>query len=213
MNDPDLSTKLKLMGVDVASFGDYFADSRMGDTPLAKSLKSASAGVGPTSAATATQGVDKTSDNADKATVKGAEAKERAAKVWETTGIEQATNLVDLGSTVSLKKPNGEDNGAAAGSAGIDQGHGHKKRDNSNEPVKCLTYHDPFSSTYKKYIFTADGQYLLGGMMIGETGDFTKMVSIVKKKVCSFKHHTDIPFKNLPVYQEYLVFLFRKSWR
>lgn len=29
MNDPDLSTKLKLMGVDVASFGDYFADERM----------------------------------------------------------------------------------------------------------------------------------------------------------------------------------------
>ncbi len=28
MNDPDLSTKLKLMGVDVASFGDFFADKR-----------------------------------------------------------------------------------------------------------------------------------------------------------------------------------------
>jgi len=29
MNSPDLSTKLKLMGVDVASFGDYFAHERM----------------------------------------------------------------------------------------------------------------------------------------------------------------------------------------
>jgi hypothetical protein len=28
MNTPDLSTRLKLMGVDVASFGDYFADVR-----------------------------------------------------------------------------------------------------------------------------------------------------------------------------------------
>ncbi len=28
--------------------------------------------------------------------------------------------------------------------------------------VKALTYHrDPFSDVYKKYIFTADGKYLL----------------------------------------------------
>lgn len=184
MNDPDLSTKLKLMGVDVASFGDYFADSRIGDTPIAKSLKNASAGLGPTSAATATEGVDKTSDNADKATIKGAESKERGYKVWETTGIQQATNLVDLGSAVSLKKPDDNDSRASAESVGRGPGPGHKKRNTDNVPIKCLTYHDPFSSTYKKYIFTADGQYLVGGMMIGDTGDFTKMVSIVKKKVC-----------------------------
>lgn len=29
MNNPDLSTKLKLMGVDVASFGDFFADQSL----------------------------------------------------------------------------------------------------------------------------------------------------------------------------------------
>ena len=56
-------------------------------------------------------------------------------------------------------------------------------RDNRNDPVKCLTYHDPFSATYKKYIFTADGQYLLGGIMIGDVGSFTKLVAITKKKV------------------------------
>ena len=36
--------------------------------------------------------------------------------------------------------------------------------------------------SYKKYIFTADGSQLLGGIMIGDTGAFTKMVSLIKKK-------------------------------
>ena len=61
----------------------------------------------------------------------------------------------------------------------------HKKVDLSDAPVKFLTYHDPFSATYKKYIFTEDGQYLIGGMMIGDVGDFTKLVAITKKKVSS----------------------------
>jgi hypothetical protein len=34
-----------------------------------------------------------------------------------------------------------------------------------------------------RYIFTADGKYLLGGMMIGDTSDYIKLVAIVKKKV------------------------------
>jgi len=54
----------------------------------------------------------------------------------------------------------------------------------TDESIKCLIYNDPFSSTYKKYIFTADGRYLLGGMMIGDVNDFVKLVAIVKKKVC-----------------------------
>jgi nitrite reductase (NAD(P)H) len=108
MNSPDLSTRLKLMGVDVASFGDHFADVRDPPTPVA----SVKAGEGEVEI-----------------------AKERPSK--------------------------------------------HRKIDG---PVKCLTYHDPFSATYKKYIFTEDGQYLLGGMMIGDVGDFTKLVAITKKK-------------------------------
>lgn len=120
MNDPDLSTKLKLMGVDVASFGDFFADERM------------------TKAAIAAE-----------STVNGV-----------TTTTTGPINGVAINSSKPSKKP----------------------RDTRNDPIKCLTYHDPFSSTYKKYIFTADGQYLLGGIMIGDTGSFTKMVSIVKKK-------------------------------
>jgi len=49
--------------------------------------------------------------------------------------------------------------------------------------VKCLTYHDPFSATYKKYIFTHDGSRILGGMMIGDVGSFTKLVAMTKSKV------------------------------
>jgi nitrite reductase (NAD(P)H) len=106
MNSPDLSTRLKLMGVDVASFGDYFADLRAPDLP-------------PTSP----------------------------------------------GQVALAPKPSQSQLRLAYGGE-----------------VKCLTYHDPFASTYKKYIFSADGRHLLGGMMIGDVGDYTKLVAICKKK-------------------------------
>jgi nitrite reductase (NAD(P)H) len=47
-------------------------------------------------------------------------------------------------------------------------------------PVKALTYKDPFKQVYKKYLFTLDGKYLLGGMMIGDTKDYVKLVPMVK---------------------------------
>jgi nitrite reductase (NAD(P)H) len=50
-------------------------------------------------------------------------------------------------------------------------------------PIETLTYRDPFAGVYKKYIFSADGKYLLGGMMVGDTSDYVKMVALVKKKV------------------------------
>ncbi|KAK4044210.1 hypothetical protein C8A01DRAFT_12283 [Parachaetomium inaequale] len=102
---PDLSTKLKLLGVEVASFGDYFADIE-----------------GP---------------------------KFLPAK-WK-----------------KANKVNGV-NGAEA--------------DVSSTPVKALTYRDPFQNVYKKYIFTTDGKYLLGGMMIGDTSDYVKLVPLVKNQ-------------------------------
>lgn len=34
----------------------------------------------------------------------------------------------------------------------------------------------------RRYIFSADGKYLLGGMMVGDTSDYVKLVSLVKKK-------------------------------
>ncbi|ETS74297.1 Nitrite reductase [Pestalotiopsis fici W106-1] len=48
--------------------------------------------------------------------------------------------------------------------------------------LPALTYKDPFQAVYKKYIFTADGKYLLGGMMIGDTSDYIKLVPMVKNQ-------------------------------
>ncbi|KAK8116131.1 nitrite reductase [Apiospora sp. TS-2023a] len=105
---PDLSTKLKLLGVDVASFGDFFAD-RDGPSYL------------PARAA-------------------------RRKSTAQATANKSATN--------GTPKP----------------------------AVKALTYKDPFQHIYKKYLFTEDGKYLLGGMMIGDTSDYIKLVPIVKNQ-------------------------------
>lgn len=90
---PDLSTKLKLLGVDVASFGDFFAD-RDGPSYL-------------------------------------------PARRGRMNGL-------------------------------------------SSPAVKALTYKDSLQGVYKKYLFTADGKYLVGGMMVGDTSDYIKLVPMVK---------------------------------
>ena len=110
---PDLSTKLKLLGVEVASFGDFFADR---DGP--KELPAR--GHAPKKQANGTPGV-----------------------------VEQVKSITN-------------------GPVPI--------------PVKALTYKDPFQSVYKKYLFTLDGKYLLGGMMIGDTKDYVKLVPMVKNQ-------------------------------
>uniref|UniRef100_A0A090CR14 Nitrite reductase [NAD(P)H] n=2 Tax=Podospora anserina (strain S / ATCC MYA-4624 / DSM 980 / FGSC 10383) TaxID=515849 RepID=A0A090CR14_PODAN len=104
---PDLSTKLKLLGVEVASFGDFFADR---DGPKYLPAKAKKKPASPLS----------------------------AVKVL-TNGAPPA-------------------------------------------PVKALTYKDPFLNIYKKYIFSVDGKYLLGGMMIGDTSDYVKLVPLVKNQ-------------------------------
>ena len=108
---PDLSTKLKLLGVEVASFGDFFADR---DGPKELPVK--------------THGAKK-------------EVKEGAE--------ERVKNITD-----GPPPP----------------------------PVKALTYKDPFQAVYKKYLFTLDGKHLLGGMMIGDTKDYVKLVPMVKNQ-------------------------------
>lgn len=114
MNTPDLSTRLKLMGVDVASFGDHFADMRV------------------------------------------------KPKIFAAPALGEVS--------ITNEKPS---------------------RSNLDAEVKSLTYHDPFSATYKKYIFSQDGQHLLGGMMIGDVADFTKLVAITKKKVSRMLDEAD----------------------
>ncbi len=96
---PDLSTKLKLLGVDVASYGDFFADR---DGP--KNL--------PT-------------------------------------------------------KRHGKKEGSG---------------ESTDRDIKALVYRDPFQHVYKKYLFTADGKHLIGGMMIGDTSDYVKLVPMVKSQ-------------------------------
>ncbi|KAK0540952.1 hypothetical protein OC835_000379 [Tilletia horrida] len=102
MVSPDLSTKLKLMGVDVASFGSFFADKGK--------------------------------------FTRAVPGQARAAK---------------------------------------------KAADDKAPPpppeIKALTYRDPFSDVYKKYLFTADGKYLVGGMMVGDCSDYVKLVGMVNK--------------------------------
>ncbi|CAO1635540.1 unnamed protein product [Parajaminaea phylloscopi] len=105
---PDMSTKLKLMGVDVASFGDFFADQGKLTRPLPGSK--------PRRGAPSSDVHDET------------------------------------------------------------------------PKVKSLTYRDPFDDHYKKYIFTADGKYLIGGMMVGDVKDYVKLVGI-----CSKQKQLDVP--------------------
>ncbi|KDR71728.1 hypothetical protein GALMADRAFT_253448 [Galerina marginata CBS 339.88] len=136
MNSPDLSTKLKLMGVDVASFGDFFADKRL--------------------------------------SVKAQAASQLANNQVPSKQTEIAQVAIEITSHTPPNLSEAQQNSMNAAP---------KKRGRSaDEPIKCLVYNDPFSSTYKKYIFTADGKHLLGGMMIGDVGDFVKLVAMVKKK-------------------------------
>ena len=107
---PDLSTKLKLLGVEVASFGDFFADR------------------------------DGPKEMPGRAHKRGSKDEEKNSKVESMTS--------------GLPPP----------------------------PVKALTYKDPFEAVYKKYLFTLDGKYLLGGMMIGDTKDYVKLVPMVKNQ-------------------------------
>jgi len=130
------------MGVNVASFGDYFADKRL-------SVKSRPAEL-----------VDD-------------------RNVLPSKKIEPATPVIEI--SVQEIPPVSESKTPAAHPIIFN-----KRARSADEPIKCLVYNDPFSSTYKKYIFTADGKYLLGGMMIGDVGDFVKLVAIVKKKVFPF---------------------------
>ncbi|GAA98797.1 uncharacterized protein L969DRAFT_50632 [Mixia osmundae IAM 14324] len=187
MNDPDLSTKLKLMGVDVASFGDFFADQ----SPYEKQLQ-----------------------KVDQARHQSQEAQEAAKPNGDgkkaMNGESHATVTVELDEDKKTQngtlqqpmdkqnKPSGTslDNPPEDGSKGDNQtaekpdsktvslpkvSHSSKSA-RKDEPIKCLTYKDPFGSIYKKYIFSADGKYLLGGMMIGDVSDYVKLVSIVKKR-------------------------------
>ncbi|KAF9919987.1 hypothetical protein FBU30_010292 [Linnemannia zychae] len=52
----------------------------------------------------------------------------------------------------------------------------------SSENTRELLYRDPFDAVYKKYIFSKDGKHLLGGMMVGDTTDYGKLLGMSKSK-------------------------------
>ncbi|EAU81298.2 nitrite reductase [Coprinopsis cinerea okayama7 len=144
MNAPDLSTKLKfnfrLMGIDVASFGDFFADKRL---PKGR-----------------TQDVTQLAKS-----VTNGHANGKVAKV-EIEFEEEPKQNGNSAGPLPTPKPSPSK----------------RRKRGQDEPINCLVYKDPFTATYKKYIFTEDGKYLLGGMMVGDVSDFVKLVAIVKKK-------------------------------
>lgn len=128
------------MGVDVASFGDFFADKKL-------SGRSKPTAVLP---------------SFDPSTSK---------PIPDKPAVEVA---------IENSKPPAPASAVVTSKPSVENGRRGRKQD---APIKCLVYNDPFSSTYKKYIFSADGKHLLGGMMIGDVGDYVKLVAIVKKKV------------------------------
>lgn len=46
--------------------------------------------------------------------------------------------------------------------------------------AKSLTFEDPIDGVYKKLLVTSDGRHLLGGMLVGDAADFTRLLSICK---------------------------------
>lgn len=138
------------MGVDVASFGDFFADRNA-----------------------ATKVIKTETTNLAAPTIVPEDAQGPLLEIK----LEGANDKPNGSSRVSLPQS------SLMAPTSAENRNSRRRSDIKDAPVKCLVYNDPFSATYKKYIFTADGKHLLGGMMIGDVSDFIKLVAIVKKKV------------------------------
>ena len=46
--------------------------------------------------------------------------------------------------------------------------------------AKSLTFEDPIAGVYKKLLVTSDGQHLLGGMLVGDAADYTRLASLCR---------------------------------
>lgn len=46
--------------------------------------------------------------------------------------------------------------------------------------AKSLTFEDPIGGVYKKLLVTSDGRHLLGGMLVGDASDYSRLLSICK---------------------------------
>ncbi|KAJ3176796.1 hypothetical protein HDU85_006531 [Gaertneriomyces sp. JEL0708] len=45
---------------------------------------------------------------------------------------------------------------------------------------RAITHHDPFSGTYRRLIMNPDGTKLLGGILVGDTADYGKLLALTK---------------------------------
>ena len=46
--------------------------------------------------------------------------------------------------------------------------------------AKSVTFEDPIAGVYKKLLVTSDGRHLLGGMLVGDARDFTRLLSLCR---------------------------------
>lgn len=46
--------------------------------------------------------------------------------------------------------------------------------------AKAVTFEDPVAGIYKKLLVTSNGKRLLGGMLVGDAGDFTRLLSLCR---------------------------------
>ncbi len=46
------------------------------------------------------------------------------------------------------------------------------------EVAKTITFEDPIAGVYKKLYVTSDGKHLLGGMLVGDASDYTRLLSL-----------------------------------
>ncbi|KAF9219484.1 nitrite reductase [Gyrodon lividus] len=172
MNMPDLSTKLKLMGVEVASFGDYFADTRTPSRGVPRVKKTEVAPAEPLPGSRSTQHHQLYGKPVWEIAIEESKGTDSALGVQVTSDT--------IASSVSINASSTNESLPAEKQSG--ERHSKHHAATTDGPVECLTYRDPFAYVYKKYIFTADGKYLLGGMMVGDTSGYVKLVSLVKRK-------------------------------
>ena len=148
MNDPDLSTKLKLMGVDVASFGDFFADQRMREKfkaearPKAKEAVESAPNLMSATEAPRQQPIIETVSNSNSAP--------KHVGNGNGNGVSQGDVL--NAECISAPPHAGQSNGVTAKGGVAETRRQRKLLERPDEPIKCLTYKDPFASVYKKRV-------------------------------------------------------------
>jgi len=152
MNPPDLSTKLKLMGVDVASFGDFFAEQRASITPTASQALRMKKPAPAISEPLSHNQQDPNKAQEGKPEVwkltEGVPSSDSPLLTVSTPVLATSVDGSGIGSEAEKRATGGEEetaptrkkHGAAAAADGL---------------IETLTYRDPFAGVYKKFVSLA----------------------------------------------------------